>query len=123
MGSRRFISIGAVGSVVSLAALVAFAACAGSVPAGASCKASSECEPGLACLYGLGAGCDAPGQCAIPVNDCSGTSAGLVLCGCSGAKLDLSCLPSSASLPQRTATGLACQAQADAGGSDAGAGD
>jgi len=99
-------------------------ACAGSVPAGASCQASNECEPGLACLYALGAGCASPastGQCAIPTNDCSGTGAGLVLCGCGGAQLDLTCLPSSAALPQRTATGAACSS--DAGGADAHPGD
>jgi hypothetical protein len=99
-------------------AAVAVAGCAGSAPPGSSCSASSECESGLACLYPLGSGCGASGQCAIPLSDCSGSSsAGLVLCGCGGAVLDLACIPSSLALPQRTATGAACSLD---GGADAG---
>jgi hypothetical protein len=97
-------------------ALGLLGACAGSVPSGASCTASSDCETGLACLYALGSGCGASGYCAIPVRDCSGTRAGLVLCGCAGEALDLSCVPSSAAIAQPTATGSACPVD---GGSDA----
>ena len=94
-------------------------ACAGSVPADASCSASSDCETGLACLYALGSGCSAPGHCAIPARDCSGTSEGLVLCPCRGAALDLSCVPSSVVLTQRTATGAACAGDAGSDVTDA----
>ncbi len=103
-------ALAAWGWLVTLLGLLG--ACAGSVPSGASCSASSDCETGLACLYALGSGCGASGSCAIPVRDCSGTSAGLVLCGCSGEVLDLSCIPSSAAIAQRTATGAACPVDA-----------
>jgi hypothetical protein len=118
----RLLRAGLAGLVVAILCV----SCAGSVPPGASCTASSECETGLACLYPLGAGCSAAGQCAIPANDCSGGIPGLVACGCGGALLDLSCIPSSAALPQRTATGAACMLDGgaavesgDSGGSDA----
>jgi hypothetical protein len=88
--------------------------CAGSAPSGAACTDSSECETGLACLYALGAGCTAAGRCVVPSNDCSGTAAGLSLCSCGGAPLDLSCIPSIAALPQRTATGDVCARDAGA---------
>jgi hypothetical protein len=90
--------------------------CAGSVPAGASCTSSGDCETGLACLYALGAGCNASGRCVVPSNDCSGPSTGLSLCGC-GAPLDLTCIPGIAALSQRTTTGAACIVDA---GTDAG---
>lgn len=95
-------------------AAVALSSCAGSAPSGAACTDSSQCETGLACLYALGAGCTAAGHCVVSSNDCSGSAAGLSLCGCGGAALDLSCIPSVAALPQRTATGDACARDASA---------
>jgi hypothetical protein len=96
-------------AVASAIVTVAVAtSCAGSVPAGASCMDSGECETGLACLYTLGAGCSVAGRCVVPSADCSGSAAGLSLCGCGGAPLDLTCIPSIAALSQRTATGGAC---------------
>jgi hypothetical protein len=95
-------------------------ACAGSAPSGAACSDSSQCETGLACLYALGAGCSASGQCVVPSSDCSGPTGDLSLCGCSGAVLDLTCIPSIAALPQRTATGPACAVDAGTDGGDAG---
>ncbi len=93
---------------VLAAGLAALAlSCTGTLPAGAECSGSSECETGLTCLYALGAGCTASGHCVVPSSDCSGPSTGLSLCGC-GAPLDLTCIPSIAALPQRTATGMAC---------------
>ena len=112
--SVRLVRLALVG-LVGLVVATLCASCAGSVPPGASCTASSECETGLACLYPLGAGCSAAGQCAIPANDCSGSIPGLIACGCGGALLDLSCIPSSAALPQRTATGAACMLDGGAG--------
>jgi len=109
----------AVAAIVT-AAVSAAASCAGSAPSGASCTDSSECETGLACLYTLGAGCTATGRCVVPSSDCSGTAVGLSLCGCGGAPLDLSCIPSIAALPQRTATGGACALDAGAHAADAG---
>lgn len=103
---RRMNARRAVASAIVTVALAA--SCAGSVPSGASCTDSSECETGLACLYTLGAGCSASGRCVVPSPDCSGPAAGLSLCGCGGAPLDLSCIPSIAALPQRTTTGGAC---------------
>ena len=94
------------------AVLVLNVACTGTLPAGAPCSGSSECETGLACLYDLGAGCSAGGQCVVPSSDCSGSSEGLSLCGCNGAPLNLTCIPSIVALPQRTATGMACIADA-----------
>ena len=104
----------------AIAGLVATLSCAGSVPPGASCSSSGECETGLACLYLLGSGCSAYGQCVIPASDCSVSSVGLSLCGCGGATLDLSCIPSIVALPQRTATGPACVVDAGADAGDAG---
>ncbi len=103
-------------ALVAIATLGIAASCTGLTPAGGPCSASSECETGLACLYALGSGCGASGQCVVPSSDCSGSSVGLSLCGC-GAPLDLSCIPSIVALPQRTATGAACLAD---GGADAG---
>jgi hypothetical protein len=77
---------------------------------------SSQCEPGLECLFPLGAGCDAQGACGVSSNDCSGSAAGLVLCGCGDVPLDLTCVSSVAALTQRTATGAACATE---GGADA----
>jgi hypothetical protein len=92
------------------------ASCAGSVPAGASCNQSSDCENGLACLYALGSGCDvAKGQCLIPTSDCSGAGPGVVVCDC--ASIPVTCIPSSDALPVRTVSGPACAT--DAGSPDA----
>jgi hypothetical protein len=95
-------------------------ACAGQAPSGAACSDSSQCENGLACLYALAAGCSASGQCVVPSSGCSGPIDGLSLCGCNGATLDLTCFPTSAALPQRTATGPACALDAGTDGGDAG---
>jgi hypothetical protein len=108
-----------IGSALTAIAMLAIGeSCTGTLPSGASCSATSECETGLACLYAIGSGCNASGMCVVPSSDCSGSSAGLSLCGC-GAPLDLSCLPSIAALPQRTATGPACVADAGADAGDA----
>jgi hypothetical protein len=123
MHARRILRVGSSrmnakrGVVTAIVTAFAATSCAGSVPSGATCTDSSECETGLACLYTLGAGCTAAGHCVVPSSDCSGTAAGLSLCGCGGAPLDLTCIPSIIALPQRTASGGACAR--DAGG-DAG---
>lgn len=106
-------------AVFAAGALVLCISCTGTLPAGSSCSETSECETGLACLYDLGSGCSASGNCVVPSNDCSGPTTGLLLCSCNGAPLDLSCVPSIAALPQRTATGMACVMD---GGQDAGDG-
>jgi hypothetical protein len=90
-------------------------ACTGVGGAGSTCQSTPDCVDGLECLYALGSGCDAQGQCQIETHDCSGATAGLVVCGC-GAPLDTSCISSSLSLEQRTATGPACMSD---GGQDA----
>jgi len=104
-----------------LAATVA--ACPGEVPAGGSCASTGDCESGLQCRYSLGSGCSARGQCDVPTSDCGGTASGLILCAC-GSALDLACIPSSATLTVRSATGAACSADAgdagDASANDAG---
>ncbi|HTB77019.1 MAG TPA: hypothetical protein VK762_27430 [Polyangiaceae bacterium] len=109
-------------AVSAIAALIVgiAASCAGSAPSGATCSDSSQCESGLACLYTLGAGCNATGQCIVPLSDCNGpANVGLSLCGCNGATLD-PCIPSNLALPQRTATGAACTLDAGTDGGDAG---
>jgi hypothetical protein len=95
------------------------ASCAGSVPVGSSCSSSGECETGLSCLYALGSGCSAKGQCLVAASDCSGSTVGLSLCGCGGASVDLTCVPISAALSQRTATGAACGLDSGANVADA----
>ncbi len=106
-------------AIATLVAGIA-ASCAGSAPAGAACSDSSQCETGLACLYTLGAGCSAGGQCLVPSSDCSGpTDAGLSFCGCNGAILN-PCVPGNLALPQRSATGAACALDAGADAGDAG---
>ncbi len=106
-------------ALAAIAMLGIGVSCTGTLPSGASCSATSECETGLACLYAIGSGCNASGMCVVPSSDCSGTIAGLSLCGCGGTPLDLSCVPSIAALPQRTATGPACVADAGADAGDA----
>jgi hypothetical protein len=117
--AAAIVAVGVAAAIVAVG-VAAQPSCAGSAPSGASCTDSSECETGLACLYTLGAGCSAAGRCVVPSTDCSGPAAGLSLCGCGGAPLDLSCIPSTAALPQRTATGGACAHDAGADGGDAG---
>jgi hypothetical protein len=100
--------------------LAAVVSCTGTLPSGSPCTRSSGCETGLSCLYDVGSGCSASGHCVIPSSDCSGSATGLSLCGCNGAPLDMTCIPSTFALPQRTATGLECLVDA---GADADAGD
>lgn len=107
-------------ALASIAVLGLTVSCPGLTPVGSACSSTSECETGLSCLYPLGSGCGASGQCLVPSSDCSGTIAGLSLCGCGGAPLNLSCVPSIVALPQRTATGPACLADAGADAGDSG---
>jgi len=93
------------GATVVLAAAVA--GCPGEVPAGGACSSTGDCQDGLLCLYPLGSGCSTKGQCDVPTTDCAGTAAGLILCGC-GASIDFGCIPASATLSVRTATGSVC---------------
>ncbi len=97
--------------------IAACVSCVGTVPEGSSCTQSSDCESGLQCLYPLGSGCSAKGQCLVPTNDCSFDITGLSLCACPGTVIDWTCVPSNAALGQRSATGTACGA--DAGAPDA----
>jgi hypothetical protein len=102
-------------ALATVGVLAALVACTGTLPAGATCSGSSECETGLACLYILGSGCSASAQCVVPLNDCGGSAAGLAPCGCNGAPLP-TCIPSNLALSQRTASGAACLT--DAGGDE-----
>jgi hypothetical protein len=105
-----------------LAGAASIAACPGEVPAGGACHSSGECKNGLQCLYPLGSGCSAAGQCDVPTTDCGGSAAGLVLCACSGA-LDLACIPASATLTVPTGTGADCSGDAGDAGDAADAAD
>jgi hypothetical protein len=75
---------------------------------GSGCATSADCESGTKCLYAIGAGCDAGGHCGVASSECLQGTANLVLCGCGGAPIDLSCVSSSAVLERPTATGAAC---------------
>jgi hypothetical protein len=85
---------------------------------GSACSSPSDCQSGTKCLYPIGAGCDAGGHCGVASSQCLPGAADLVLCGCGGVPVDLSCISNSAVLEQPTATGEACSPSAD-GGSDA----
>jgi hypothetical protein len=106
------------GMAAALGAATSLAACPGEVPAGGSCLSSDECQSGLQCRFPLGSGCSGKGQCDVPTSDCGGSAAGLVLCACTDV-VDFSCIPASATLTVRTATGAACLSD----GGEAGAGD
>jgi hypothetical protein len=100
--------MGAIGALGVGAFVAVAAACGVRFPEGYACASSDQCEDGLSCLYPLGSGCAAQGECSVPTTDCSGTTAGLILCSCGTEPLDLSCLPANAELLQPTATGAAC---------------
>lgn len=106
-------------ALATAAFVAAVVSCTGTLPSGSPCSGSSECETGLSCLYDLGSGCSASGRCVVAVSDCNPSALGLSLCGCNGAPLDTTCIPSNLALTQRTATGVACLADA---GADAEAG-
>ena len=102
-------------AALALALAASLSACPGEEPPDGPCSSTGDCQSGLQCLYPLGSGCSGKGQCDVPTTDCAGSAVGLVLCGC-GEAVDLSCVPASAALPVRTATGPACFAD----GGDAG---
>jgi hypothetical protein len=102
--------------VVALCALPRCASLQGTP--GSACSSPSDCQSGTKCLYAIGAGCDAGGHCGVASSQCLPGAAGLVLCGCGGIPVDLSCISNSAVLEQPTATGEACSPSVD-GGSDA----
>jgi hypothetical protein len=109
----------AVTATAMIVALFALSHCANSQGAlGSACSSPSECQSGTKCLYAIGAGCDAGGRCGVAASQCLPGAADLVLCGCGGVPVNLSCISSSAVLEQPTATGEACSTSAD-GGSDA----
>jgi len=101
--------------MAALAFAASLSACPGEEPPDGPCSSSGDCQGGLQCLYPLGRGCSGKGQCDVPTTDCGGSAVGLVLCGC-GEAVDFSCVPATATLPVRTATGPACLAD----GGDAG---